>query len=98
MHTAKAVFDGASVYQDMPYTPVTRWSNMGDWPNIRRQLLDQWGKITTDDIDNAHGDKHEIAVLIQRRYGVPARMVESYLTNFERTLPLSSQQKVRNVL
>jgi hypothetical protein len=63
---------------------------MCDWPSLRAQLLTQWERLTGRELDMAERDRHEIAILVQRKYGVSARLVENYLSNLERTLPALS--------
>ena len=57
------------------------------WPGLRDQLLSQWKKLTQKDLESAGPDKQKIAALVERRYGIPATLVENYLSNLERTLP-----------
>ena len=62
-----------------------------DWPRLRAQLLTQWERLAQADLDNAGPDRRSIAVLVQREYGVSAILVENYLSNLERTLPVQTQ-------
>ena len=59
-----------------------------DWTALRTQLLQQWGKISDRELEATGHNRHDIAKLIQRKYGVSTEMAENYLCNFERTLPL----------
>lgn len=58
-----------------------------DWGILRQQLLTQWSRLTGKDIDSAGPSRHNLAALVQRKYGIEARLVENYLRNLERTLP-----------
>lgn len=58
-----------------------------DWGSLRQQLLAQWSRLTGKDIDTAGPNRHNLATLVQRKYGIEARLVENYLRNLERTLP-----------
>src|SRR5689334_14753447 len=60
-----------------------------NWQALRAQLLLQWGKLTPRALDKAGPDRHRIAELIEHEYGVAADMIENYLRNFERTMPLT---------
>lgn len=60
-----------------------------DWPVLRAQLLSQWKKITARELDDAGPHRYRIANLIERKYGISAQLVENYLCNFERTMPLA---------
>jgi hypothetical protein len=68
----------------------TRNTMMCDWASLRTQLLTQWGLLSGRELDMAGRNRHEIAMLVQHKYGVSAGMVENYLSNLERTLPTLS--------
>jgi len=57
------------------------------WDSLRNQLILQWSRIGESELDRAGPNRHQIALLIQRKYGIAATLVENYLQNFERTLP-----------
>ena len=59
-----------------------------DWKVLRAQLLHQWQRLTATEIDGAGPNRIRIAHLIGRKYGIPTLSIESYLRNFERTMPL----------
>lgn len=59
-----------------------------DWESLRKQLLEQWNKLSPADLDRTGSDRHGIALLVGRAYGISAPLVENYLANMERTLPL----------
>ena len=59
-----------------------------DWQALCAQLLQQWNLLTARDLREAGPSRHRIAALVHRKYGVAAELVENYLTNLERTLPL----------
>jgi len=61
-----------------------------DWPALRAQLLLQWNRLTARELDNLGPDHRRIALLVERKYGVHYRLVENYLRNFERTIPLAA--------
>lgn len=61
-----------------------------DWQALRGQLLIQWPLLMPGEVDRAGHDRQKIALLVERRYGIASRMVENYLRNFERTLPLAN--------
>jgi hypothetical protein len=60
-----------------------------DWPALKGQLLSQWKHITPQELESTGPNHRCIAMLIQRKYGISAELVENYLHNFERTMPLS---------
>jgi hypothetical protein len=56
------------------------------------QLLNQWRDITPEELESTRYDRHQIAMLIERKEGVAASLIENYLRNLERTLPLFQTQ------
>lgn len=61
-----------------------------DWPPLKAQLLSQWGRLTDRELDKTGQDRHRIALLIEQKYGIHYQMVENYLCNFERTMPMAA--------
>jgi hypothetical protein len=61
-----------------------------DWAMLQAQLLEQWNRLTARELDKTGRDRHLIALLIERRYGIRYQLVENYLRNFERTMPLAA--------
>jgi len=59
-----------------------------NWHIMRRELLRQWTLLTADDLDIVGPDCRRIARLIAHKYGIVPDVMENYLRNFERTLPL----------
>ncbi len=59
-----------------------------NWRDLSAQLLEQWHDITRQELEATCQNRYAIAALIERKEGVDARMVENYLCNLERTLPL----------
>lgn len=86
----------ASAVRQSPYPDYIESSGYSDglllcdWQSLREQLLDQWGRLTKTDLDVVGPDRHRIAALVQRKYGVSSRLIENYLANLERTLPTLS--------
>jgi hypothetical protein len=60
-----------------------------DWEALRSQLILQWPQISPKDLEKTGPDRHRIALLIERKYGVSSQMVENYIRNFERTIPMA---------
>lgn len=58
-----------------------------DWQLLRFQLLSQWKKISDLELDSVGPNRKRLARLIERKYGIAARLAEHYLWHFERTLP-----------
>jgi len=72
----------------MYYTSAQTASISYDWPSLRAQLLAQWGRLTAGELEKTGRNRRLIALLIERKYDIPYKMVENYLRNFERTMPL----------
>jgi uncharacterized protein YjbJ (UPF0337 family) len=46
------------------------WNRIeGNWEQFKGQIQQQWGKLTSDDLDVIKGQRRELAGLIQERYG-----------------------------
>jgi hypothetical protein len=58
------------------------------WEPFRDQILAQWNRLTAREIDEVGPNRSKLAMLIENKYGIAAHLVENYLRNFERTLPL----------
>lgn len=57
-------------------------------PDVLSQVLvQQWKRLTPREIEKTGYLKHNIALLIERKYGIPNMLTENYLSNLERTLP-----------
>lgn len=59
-----------------------------DWHCLSAQLLSQWKKLTQEELEYTGHNRQAIAELIERKHGIDAQLVEHYLQNVERTLPL----------
>jgi len=61
-----------------------------DWRALQAQLLSQWDRLTARELDNTMHNRRQIALLVEHKYGVHYRLVENYLRNFERTMPMAA--------
>lgn len=59
-----------------------------DWQALCAQLLFQWNRLTQDELKSAGANRTRIARLVSEKYDLDIRLVENYLANLERTLPL----------
>ena len=55
---------------------------------MRELLLQQWRRLTPNDLEETEYVKEQIAILIQYKYGIDSQLIENYLSNLERTLPV----------
>ena len=76
---------------------ISQWNNaqympssilLCNWQMLREQLLSQWTLITPTELDITGANCCRIADLIAHKYGLSPVLVENYLRNFERTMPL----------
>lgn len=42
----------------------------GQWKQFKGSALNQWGKLTDDDLDQIEGDRMKLEGKIQERYGI----------------------------
>ena len=49
----------------------------GNWKQLRGKVLQQWGKLTNDDLDLVEGRRVELVGRIQERYGIARDEAES---------------------
>lgn len=42
----------------------------GQWKQLKGQVLEQWGKLTNDDLDQIEGKSEQLVGRIQERYGI----------------------------
>ena len=56
----------------------------GDWKQFQGKLLEQWGKLTNDDLDVAAGRRDQIVGKLQERYGLAKDEAERQIKEFEK--------------
>ena len=84
----------ASVHHKRAYVLTTGLLNKNsewmvcDWQALCAQLLFQWNRLTHDELEKTGANRRRIAVLVSEKYGIDTKLVENYLSNLERTLPL----------
>jgi uncharacterized protein YjbJ (UPF0337 family) len=55
----------------------------GNWKQFHGKMLEQWGKLTKDDLDVAAGRRDQIVGKLQERYGIVRDEAEKQLQAFE---------------
>jgi len=55
----------------------------GNWKQFQGKMLEQWGKLTDDDIDVASGRRDQLAGKLQERYGWAKDEAERQIKLFE---------------
>jgi uncharacterized protein YjbJ (UPF0337 family) len=49
---------------------IMNWDRIeGNWKEIKGKAMQQWGKLTDDDLDIIEGNREELEGKIQSRYG-----------------------------
>lgn len=55
----------------------------GNWKQMHGKILEQWGKLTHDDLDVAAGRRDQIIGKVQERYGIAKDEAERQVKEFE---------------
>ena len=55
----------------------------GNWKQFKGNLLEQWGKLTDDDLDVAAGRRDQILGKLQERHGLAKEEAERQMKDFE---------------
>ncbi|MCP8899988.1 CsbD family protein [Gilvimarinus xylanilyticus] len=48
----------------------------GNWHQLKGEALEQWGRLTDDDIDKVLGEREKLVGKIQERYGLSKEAAE----------------------
>lgn len=55
----------------------------GNWKQFKGNMLEQWGKLTDDDIDIIAGRRDQFVGKLQERYGLAKDEAERQVKEFE---------------
>lgn len=55
----------------------------GQWKQLKGKALEQWGKLTDDDLDVIDGKREQLAGRIQERYGVTREEAEKQVEQWQ---------------
>lgn len=55
----------------------------GNWTQLKGQILEQWGKLTNDQLDEIEGNRQQLVGKIQEQYGVARDEAERQVKDFE---------------
>ena len=55
----------------------------GNWKQFQGKMIEQWGKLTNDDIDVVEGRRDQLAGKLQERYGWAKDEAERQIKAFE---------------
>ena len=56
----------------------------GQWTRLRGKILEQWGRLTADEVSIIAGRRDQLIGMLQRRYGVARVELERQVEDFER--------------
>ena len=57
----------------------------GNWKQLKCKAVENWGKLTEDDLDVVEGRREQLAGKIQERYGVAKEEAEKQVSAWERS-------------
>jgi uncharacterized protein YjbJ (UPF0337 family) len=57
----------------------------GNWKQVKGKAVENWGKLTDDDLDVVEGRREQLAGKIQERYGVAKEEAEKQVSAWERS-------------
>ena len=55
----------------------------GKWKQAKGQVQQQWGKLTSDELDVIDGKRAELVGKVQEKYGVAKEEAEKQVKDFE---------------
>ncbi|MBE9639362.1 CsbD family protein [Salipiger mangrovisoli] len=58
----------------------------GNWKEFKGKVREQWGELTDDEVQQAKGDREQLAGLIQKKYGVAKEEAEKQVDSWQRGL------------
>jgi len=56
----------------------------GNWKQLKGKTIEQWGKLTDDDLDVVAGKREQLAGVIQERYGIGKDEAERQVSDWEK--------------
>jgi uncharacterized protein YjbJ (UPF0337 family) len=61
---------------------ITKDILLGKWHEYKGQVLQQWGKLTKDDLTRLNGKTEELDGLLQQRYGHSRAQARTKMNNW----------------
>ncbi len=55
----------------------------GNWKQFKENILEQWGKLTGDELDIAAGRRDQFSGKLQEHYGIGKDVAEKQIEDFE---------------
>jgi uncharacterized protein YjbJ (UPF0337 family) len=63
----------------------------GKWKQLKGSLKNQWGKLTSDDLDRLDGNHDYLVGRLQERYGYAKDRAEQEIRDFTRNVDRAAQ-------
>ena len=57
----------------------------GNWKQMKGSVIEQWGKLTNDDLDVIQGKKEQLVGQVQERYGIAKEEAERQVSDWLET-------------
>jgi uncharacterized protein YjbJ (UPF0337 family) len=54
----------------------------GNWKQLKGKVVEQWGKLTDDDLDRIAGKREQLAGRLQQNYGIAKDEAERQIDDF----------------
>jgi uncharacterized protein YjbJ (UPF0337 family) len=54
----------------------------GNWTQLKGKVQQQWGKLTSDDLDQIEGQRKQLVGRVQERYGYAREQAEKEVNHF----------------
>lgn len=58
----------------------------GNWKQFTGKAREQWGELTDDEVQQAKGNREQLAGAIQKKYGIAKEEAERQVDDWQRTL------------
>jgi uncharacterized protein YjbJ (UPF0337 family) len=67
------------------WSEVMNWDQVeGQWKQVKGKVLEQWGKLTNDDLDEIAGKRDQLIGKVQQRYGMAKEEAEREVDDWTR--------------
>ncbi|ANT59804.1 MULTISPECIES: CsbD family protein [unclassified Salipiger] len=58
----------------------------GNWTEFKGKARAQWGELTDDEVQQAKGNREQLAGLIQKKYGIAKEEAEKQVSEWQNNL------------
>ena len=65
---------------------MVNWDQIkGSWNQAKGRVKEKWGQLTDDDLTMIEGQRDQLVVRIQERYGIAREEADRQVSDWERT-------------